>query len=793
MILKRLSIRDFRQFRDAEIEFERGLTAIVGSNGSGKTTIIEAIGWALYGEQRQTKETLRRIGAEGKSSTSVSLTFSIGDQEWRVERSLTNASLVLLGAEEQVRATSLREVTKEVTRLLGLTYEQFKNSFCTEQKDLTFLKFRTAGRQQEELARMLGFDRIRAAAKAAKEHAKAASDQAKGMEEGVEAQSGVVAALESARNDAEAATDRLRAAILQLEDATKASEGAAERLDHAREASTLIVRIKEREALIANLSQQVKTATEQVEKRRASVNRRIELSEKASKYVELYDRHQELLSKQQQSMERTKISASIDAKKERAKQVAEEIVELRKAVDDEAFKAIEREASEASEAERAAQNEWNDRRQSAESELAKAIAEAEFMEEQLVKLEEFKRNGKCPTCGMDWTEDKSGVIADAREKAARAQRAVDEKKRLLESVSHDKGDAIQAEKRYAIAKQALDQANATLRRASDLERELESLREEIARDTASLSEFPAPPDSTEIEATQNEMDSLHEAYIEYASLEEADHALKDAELAEQDAINAFAEARQKLTAFEQRLQELGYMSGDSELAAQVIAESDRLIAALTEAKAHEKQAREMLELQQKRLSELEEAAADVKAKKTLIESLKSEARLYTEVSSALTDLREALNQRTRPLLEQLASNNLTTLSGGRYIALKLSDRYEARVLDDSVEKDVISGGEEDIVALSLRLALAQLIQERSGQPMSLLLLDEVFGSLDAERRSNVITQLNAMRDLFDQIIVISHIDSINDAADRCLSVRYDPIARESTVSEAVADDLSSMV
>ncbi|MCW5946423.1 MAG: SMC family ATPase [Fimbriimonadales bacterium] len=789
MILKRLSIRDFRQFREAEIEFERGLTAIVGSNGSGKTTIIEAIGWALYGEQRQTKETLRRIGAEGKSSTSVSLTFLIGDQEWRVERSLTNASLVLLGAEKQVRATSLREVTQEVTRLLGLTYEQFKNSFCTEQKDLTFLKFRTAGRQQEELARMLGFDRIRAAAKVAKDQAKAAADQAKGMEEGVEAQSGIVAALESARNDAKAATDRHQAAIKKLEDATKASEGASERLEHAREASTLIVRIKEREALIANLTQQVKAATDHVEKRRASVNRRRELLADASRYVSLHSRHQELVSLQQKSMERTKIGAAIDAKRKRAEQVAEEIGKLRKEVDDETHQDIVREASEASEAERALLKEWNDRRQSAESELAKAIAEADVMQAQLVKLEEFKKNGTCPTCGMDWTEDKSGVIADARNKATRAQQNVDEKRRLLESVSNDKGDAIEAEKRFAIAKQALDNANATLRRASDLKRELDSLLMEIADEEASLSELPEPPNPTEIEATQKEMDSLHGAYIEYASLEGADDELIAAELALQGARSAFAEAQEELTTFEQRLEELGYKSGDSELVAQATAEAEGLIAALTEVRAFEKQAQEMLDLQQKHLNELEEAAADVKAKKKLIQNLKSEARLYHEVSSALTDLREALNQRTRPLLEQLASNNLTTLSGGRYIALKLSDRYEAKVLDDSVEKDVISGGEEDIVALSLRLALAQLIQERSGQPMSLLLLDEVFGSLDAERRSNVITQLNAMRDLFDQIIVISHIDSINDAADRCLSVRYDPIARESTVSEAVADDL----
>ena len=104
-----------------------------------------------------------------------------------------------------------------------------------------------------------------------------------------------------------------------------------------------------------------------------------------------------------------------------------------------------------------------------------------------------------------------------------------------------------------------------------------------------------------------------------------------------------------------------------------------------------------------------------------------------------------------------------------------------RVEKMGMRKAVISGGEQDVVNLSLRLALARLITERAGQPHSLLILDEVFGSLDTDRRRNVLDVLNNLRDWFEQILVISHIEDINESADRCLYVVRDEHTRQSQV------------
>jgi len=45
--LNSLHLVNFRQHTDSRITFESGLTGIIGPNGSGKTTILEAITWAL--------------------------------------------------------------------------------------------------------------------------------------------------------------------------------------------------------------------------------------------------------------------------------------------------------------------------------------------------------------------------------------------------------------------------------------------------------------------------------------------------------------------------------------------------------------------------------------------------------------------------------------------------------------------------------------------------------------------------------------------------------------------------
>jgi exonuclease SbcC len=118
--------------------------------------------------------------------------------------------------------------------------------------------------------------------------------------------------------------------------------------------------------------------------------------------------------------------------------------------------------------------------------------------------------------------------------------------------------------------------------------------------------------------------------------------------------------------------------------------------------------------------------------------------LHEELDRGYTDLRTDLNFQLRPELSDLASQFLNVLTDGRYTELELDDQYSFVVLEDGIPKPVISGGEEDLSNLVLRLAISQMIADRSGQNFSLLVLDEVFGSLDVARRQNVVDLLRRL-------------------------------------------------
>jgi exonuclease SbcC len=66
-----------------------------------------------------------------------------------------------------------------------------------------------------------------------------------------------------------------------------------------------------------------------------------------------------------------------------------------------------------------------------------------------------------------------------------------------------------------------------------------------------------------------------------------------------------------------------------------------------------------------------------------------------------------------------------------------------------------------------------MIAERAGQAFSLLVLDEVFGSLDESRRHNVVDLLRRLQDRFEQVILITHIESVREGLDRVIGVAYD--------------------
>ncbi|MDZ7630845.1 MAG: hypothetical protein U5K74_05670 [Gemmatimonadaceae bacterium] len=98
--------------------------------------------------------------------------------------------------------------------------------------------------------------------------------------------------------------------------------------------------------------------------------------------------------------------------------------------------------------------------------------------------------------------------------------------------------------------------------------------------------------------------------------------------------------------------------------------------------------------------------------------LETERRVHDELDTAYGELRAELNARLRPELGEIAGSFLTDLTDDRYNEFELDENYEIILIGGGVPRQVISGGEEDLANLVLRLAVSQL--HRRAQRAALL-------------------------------------------------------------------------
>src|SRR5690242_10282087 len=89
----RLSMRGLRSYRhECTIDFRnRALIAIVGDTGAGKSSILEAITYALYNATTWDQRAVGQLISDGVQSMSVELEFQAGDHVWSVNRACHRA------------------------------------------------------------------------------------------------------------------------------------------------------------------------------------------------------------------------------------------------------------------------------------------------------------------------------------------------------------------------------------------------------------------------------------------------------------------------------------------------------------------------------------------------------------------------------------------------------------------------------------------------------------------------------------------------------------------------------
>ncbi len=169
----RLEIQGFTCYREKqEIDFSRlGLFAISGPTGAGKSSILDAIAFALYGKiPRMGGQNLDEFISLGAARASVLFEFDIQNERYRVARSLPRSGPKKVQLEQisngsqKALADGVGEVNAKLQTLLGLEYEAFIQSVLLPQGEFSrFLKSKPADQRQilRELLRLGIYERMR--------------------------------------------------------------------------------------------------------------------------------------------------------------------------------------------------------------------------------------------------------------------------------------------------------------------------------------------------------------------------------------------------------------------------------------------------------------------------------------------------------------------------------------------------------------------------------------------------------------------------------------------------------
>jgi len=87
--------------------------------------------------------------------------------------------------------------------------------------------------------------------------------------------------------------------------------------------------------------------------------------------------------------------------------------------------------------------------------------------------------------------------------------------------------------------------------------------------------------------------------------------------------------------------------------------------------------------------------------------------------------------------------------------------------------ELYSGGEAFRVDFAVRVALARLLARRAGAKLQTLVIDEGFGTQDAQARDRLVECINAIQDDFEKVLVITHMNELKDAFEERIEVTKD--------------------
>ncbi len=156
-------MENFKSHKNTQIEFGTGISLIIGGNGAGKSSILEAVSFALF--KQHTSKRIDQLITIGKKRMSVEIQFNANGRTYRVLRERTKtSSKAIMSIQEQGRFQPLvsgdKQVSTEIQNILEMDGDLFLNAVYVRQGEIADLIEKTSSEKKQMIGRLLGIDSL---------------------------------------------------------------------------------------------------------------------------------------------------------------------------------------------------------------------------------------------------------------------------------------------------------------------------------------------------------------------------------------------------------------------------------------------------------------------------------------------------------------------------------------------------------------------------------------------------------------------------------------------------------
>jgi exonuclease SbcC len=172
-----IELGDFLSHSETKLEFGNGVTVFVGQNGAGKSSIIDAITFALFGQH--TRKSNKGLIKRGANQGFAKVEFNINGKQYQAVRKIDNKGGLAAKFTEKINGSFLEiaagerkqfgeSMTHEVEKTIGLDFEKLKIASIVQQGELNAIIKAKPKEFKELLNAIIGIDKLDVASEAMK-------------------------------------------------------------------------------------------------------------------------------------------------------------------------------------------------------------------------------------------------------------------------------------------------------------------------------------------------------------------------------------------------------------------------------------------------------------------------------------------------------------------------------------------------------------------------------------------------------------------------------------------------